>query len=254
MMPQPPSPGESPGKRDAVAAMFDDIAPRYDLLNRILSMGIDQRWRDAAIRRLEEDHPGRILDVATGTADVAVKALKLNPQKIVGVDISEAMLELGREKVRTLGADDRIELRKGDAEKLPFSDSQFDAALVAFGVRNFENLDRGLREIRRVLTPGGRLVVLEFSHPEAFPVKHVYQFYSHVILPFVGRVVSKNDAAYRYLPASVDVFPSGEAFLKRLRSAGYVDAEWKSLTFGIAALYSARNGSSRIEDRGSGDR
>ncbi len=237
-----PPPGESPGKRDAVAAMFDDIAPRYDLLNRVLSMGIDQLWRDEAIRTLEADHPRRILDVATGTADLAIKALKLDPEKVVGVDISEAMLALGREKILKISAEDRIELRNGDAEKLPFSDSQFDAALVAFGVRNFENLDRGLREIRRVLAPSARLVVLEFSHPRAFPVKQVYKFYSHVILPFVGRVVSKNDAAYRYLPASVDVFPSGDAFLEKLREAGYVDAEWKPLTFGIAALYSARAG------------
>lgn len=237
-----PSPGESPGKREAVAAMFDDIAPRYDLLNRVLSMGIDQRWRDQAIRRLEGDDPKRILDVATGTADLALKALALGPEKVVGVDISEAMLERGREKVREAGAEDCIQLLKGDAEKLPFSDSQFDAALVAFGVRNFENLDNGLREIRRVLTPGGRLVVLEFSHPDAFPIKQAYQFYSHVVLPFIGRVVSRNDAAYRYLPASVDVFPSGEAFLERLRIAGYVDMEWQALTFGIASLYSARHG------------
>lgn len=235
-----PSPGESPGKREAVAAMFDDIAPRYDLLNRVLSMGIDQRWRDEAIGKLKADQPRRILDVATGTADLAIKALKLNPEKVVGVDIAEAMLERGRVKVRDLGVEDRVELRMGDAEKLPFSDAQFDAALVAFGVRNFENLDNGLREIRRVLSPGGRLVVLEFSQPRVFPINHLYRFYSHVILPFVGRVVSKNDAAYRYLPASVDVFPSGEAFLQRLRSAGYTDAEWDPLTFGIASLYTAR--------------
>ena len=240
MTPKSPPPGESPGKREAVAAMFDDIAPRYDLLNRVLSAGIDQRWRDAAIERLRAERPRRILDVATGTADLAVKALKLEPEKVVGVDISEAMLEKGREKVRRLGVEERIELRLGDAEKLPFSDSQFDAVLVAFGVRNFENLDQGLREIRRVLTPGGRLVVLEFSHPTAFPIKQFYQFYSHVILPFVGRVVSKNDAAYRYLPASVDVFPSGENFLSRLRAAEYGAEEWEPLTFGIASLYSAR--------------
>ena len=240
MTPKSPPPGESPGKRDAVAAMFDDIAPRYDLLNRVLSAGIDQRWRDAAIERLAADRPRRILDVATGTADLAVKALRLDPEKVVGVDISDAMLEKGREKVRRLGVEERIELRIGDAEKLPFSDSQFDAVLVAFGVRNFENLDRGLREIHRVLMPGAQLVVLEFSHPSAFPIKHFYQFYSHVILPFVGRLVSKNDAAYRYLPASVDVFPSGEDFLNRLRAAEYRDEEWEPLTFGIASLYSAR--------------
>lgn len=234
-----PPPGEAPGKREAIAAMFDDIAPRYDLLNRVLSMGIDQLWRDEAIRLLEEDSPRRILDVATGTADLAVKALKVDPEKVVGVDISEEMLARGREKIRDMGLEDRIELRTGAAEKLPFSDAQFDAALVAFGVRNFEDLGRGLREMRRVLTPSGRLVVLEFSQPRAFPVKQLYQFYSHVVLPVIGRVVSRNEEAYRYLPASVDVFPSGESFLERLSEAGYMKAEWKPLTFGIASLYTA---------------
>ncbi len=239
-MKSPPPPGEAPGKKDAVAAMFDDIAPRYDLLNRMLSFGVDQRWRDRAISELETDRPRRILDVATGTGDLAIKALAVDPEKVVGVDISEEMLERGRGKVRDLGLEDRIVLQKGDAEKLPFSDSQFEAAVVGFGVRNFEDLDRGLREILRVLTPGGRLVVLEFSHPSAFPIKHLYQFYSHVVLPFVGRVVSKNETAYRYLPASVDVFPSGNAFVERLREAGFVDATWRPLTFGIASLYSGR--------------
>lgn len=238
MKTQPP-PGEAPGKKEAVAAMFDDIAPRYDLLNRVLSFGIDQQWRDRAIKLLEQDKPRRILDVATGTGDLAIKALAIEPEKVVGVDISEEMLEHGREKIRAQGLEDRITLRKGDAEKLPFSDSQFDAVVVAFGVRNFEHLEAGLREILRVLTPGGRLVVLEFSHPNVFPIKHLYKFYSHVVLPAVGRVVSKNAAAYRYLPASVDVFPSGEQFLSRLRDVGFVDTESVPLTFGIASLYSA---------------
>lgn len=239
MSTQPP-PGEAPGKKEAVAAMFDDIAPRYDLLNRILSFGIDQQWREKAVELLEQESPRRILDVATGTGDLAIKALDVNPEKVVGVDISEEMLELGREKIRERGLDDRITLQRGDAEKLPFSDSQFEAALVAFGVRNFENLERGLKEIRRVLTPGGQLIVLEFSRPSAFPIEHLYTFYSHVILPVVGRLVSKNAAAYRYLPESVDVFPSGEKFLDRLREAGFVDTDVTPLTFGIASLYSAR--------------
>lgn len=220
--------------------MFDDIAPRYDLLNRMLSFGIDQRWREEAIAELRPEQPRRILDVATGTGDLAIKALELNPEKVVGVDIAEEMLARGRHKIRVLGIEDRITLQRGDAEKLPFSDSQFDAALVGFGVRNFEDLDRGLREILRVLAPGGRLIVLEFSHPSAFPIKHLYQFYSHVILPFIGRMVSRNETAYSYLPASVDIFPSGDLFVERLRGAGFVDATFRSLTFGIASLYSGR--------------
>lgn len=248
MSTQPPA-GEAPGKKEAVAAMFDDIAPRYDLLNRMLSFGIDQQWRQKAVELLKEDRPRRILDVATGTGDLAIKALEVDPAKIVGVDISEEMLERGREKIEERDLGDRITLQAGDAEKLPFSDSQFDAALVAFGVRNFEDLGRGLREIRRVLSPGGRLVILEFSQPHAFPINHLYRFYSHVILPAVGRLVSKNEDAYRYLPASVDVFPSGEQFLDRLRESGYVDVETLPLTFGIASLYSARRPAKRDASR-----
>ncbi len=235
-----PPPGQAPGKKKAVEAMFDDIAPRYDLLNRILSFGIDQTWRDKAVHLLEEDGPKRILDVATGTGDLAIKALDLNPETVVGVDISEEMLAQGRRKVEALGLSSRVTLRRGDAEKLPFSDAQFDAALVAFGVRNFENLQKGLGEIRRVLRPGGALVVLEFSHPSAFPIKQAYEFYSHVVLPFVGRIVSKNSSAYEYLPASVDVFPSGRAFCDELRRSGYEAVEARPLTFGIATLYKGR--------------
>ncbi len=235
-----PPPGPAPGKKEAVEAMFDDIAPHYDLLNRLLSLGIDQTWRDEAVRFLEADRPKRILDVATGTGDLAVKALKLDPETVVGVDISEEMLARGRTKINRMGLSSRVTLRRGDAEKLPFSDAQFDAALVAFGVRNFEDLSRGLQEIYRALRPGGSVVVLEFGHPTAFPIKQFYGFYSHVILPLVGRLVSKNASAYNYLPASVDVFPSGEAFSDELRAAGYVDIRWKPLTFGIASLYKGK--------------
>ena len=217
--------------------MFDDIAPRYDFLNRLLSMGIDQTWRDRAIETLRAAEPKRILDVATGTADLAIKSLKLDPEKVVGVDISEEMLAIGREKVARLGESGRITLQRGEAEKLPFSNSQFDAALVAFGVRNFENLHEGLSEIWRVLRPGGSLVILEFSHPTSFPVKQFYGFYSHAVLPVIGRLVSKNKEAYKYLPASVDVFPSGEAFLERMREAGFREVSAQPLTFGIATLY-----------------
>ena len=236
----PPPPGEAPGKKEAVEAMFDDIAPRYDLLNRLLSLGIDQLWRDEAIKMLRDERPKRILDVATGTGDLALKALKLNPDKVVGVDLSEEMLTRGRAKLARSGEAGRVILQRGDAEKLPFSDAQFDAALVAFGVRNFENLQAGLIEIRRVLRPGGSLVVLEFSHPHAFPVKQLYTFYSHVILPVVGRFISKHPAAYEYLPESVDAFPSGDDFVVRMREAGYGEIRWKPLTFGIASLYRGR--------------
>lgn len=235
-----PPVGEAAGKKQQVEAMFDSIAPRYDLLNRVLSMGIDQQWRTKAVAMLSEIQPRRILDVATGTGDLAIKALSLDPEKIVGVDISEEMLRIGRDKIRELGEDARIEMRKGDSERLPFSDNQFDGALVAFGVRNFENLGRGLEEIHRVLKPGGKLVVLEFSHPRRFPIKQLYGFYSRHVLPRVGSALSGNDGAYRYLPDSVAAFPDGEAFLERMRSVGFRDTEWKPLTFGIASLYGGR--------------
>lgn len=229
--------GESPGKKEQVEAMFDSIAPRYDLLNRVLSFGIDQRWRRQAVDLLRDASPRRILDVATGTADLALQVLTLEPEKVIGVDISEEMLRIGRQKISEAGEEARVELRKGDSERLPFSDSQFDAALVAFGVRNFENLGRGLQEIQRVLRPGGKLVVLEFSHPRAFPVKQVYGFYSRYILPRVGGAVSGDAGAYKYLPDSVAAFPDGEDFLSQLDSVGFGELLWKPLTFGVASLY-----------------
>lgn len=229
--------GEARGKKDEVEAMFDAIAPRYDLLNRLLSFGIDRLWRKRAVAMLRVDRPQRILDVATGTADLAIEALALHPQKVVGVDLSEEMLERGRHKVRRLGEAGRVTLQRGDAERLPFSDAQFDAVLVAFGVRNFEHLEQGLREIRRVLRPGGAVVVLEFSRPRAFPVKQLYGAYSRHVLPRVGQAVSGDEGAYRYLPASVAAFPDGADFLERLRAAGFADVRWKPLTFGIASLY-----------------
>ena len=235
-----PPVGEVEGKKEQVEAMFDAIAPRYDLLNRVLSFGIDQRWRKQAVALLEAERPERILDVATGTADLAIEALRLDPKKVVGVDIAEEMLSRGREKIAEIGESDRVVLQRGDAEKLPFSDNQFHAALVAFGVRNFQDLDKGLAEIRRVLRPGGALVVLEFSKPRAFPIKQLYAFYSRYILPRVGRAVSKHDGAYRYLPDSVAAFPDGEAFLDRMRQAGYHEPTCRPLTFGIASLYKGR--------------
>lgn len=235
-----PPVGQVKGKKEQVEAMFDAIAPRYDLLNRILSMGIDQRWRRQAVEMLRQEHPGRILDVATGTADLAIKALSLDPQQVVGVDISEEMLKIGQQKIDRLGLSDRITLRRGDSERLPFSDKQFDAVLVAFGVRNFENLRRGLSEIKRVLKPRGSLVVLEFSHPQHFPVKQLYRFYSKNVLPRIGATVSKNQGAYRYLPESVNAFPDGERFLEEMKMSGFDDLIWKPVTFGIASLYKGR--------------
>ena len=229
--------GEAAGKKQQVEAMFDAIAPRYDLLNRVLSFGIDQWWRKLAVNWLRPDAPRRILDVATGTADLAIRALDLDPEKVVGVDISEEMLRVGREKLAQMGLADRITLQRGDSEKLPFSDNQFDAALVAFGVRNFEDLGRGLSQIARILRPGGRLVVLEFSHPRAFPIKQLYAFYSRYVLPRIGSAVSKDSGAYRYLPASVAAFPDGEDFLAVMQQSGFRNVQERRLTFGIASLY-----------------
>ncbi len=235
-----PPVGEAQGKRQQIETMFDAIAPRYDLLNRVLSLGIDQQWRKKAVALLREDNPKTILDVATGTADLAIQAMHLNPEKIVGVDIAEEMLRIGRKKLERMGLASRITLRRGDSQQLPFSDGAFDAALVAFGVRNFEDLQAGLREIRRVLKKNGALVVLEFSKPRAFPIKQVYSFYSRQILPRVGSAVSRNAGAYRYLPDSVAAFPDGEQFLMQMEEAGYDGLLWKPLTFGIASLYKGR--------------
>lgn len=232
--------GEVEGKKEQVEQMFDAIAPKYDLLNRVLSLGIDQQWRKAAVRLLQAERPRRILDVATGTADLALQAMTLGPERVIGVDIAEEMLAIGREKIARRGLTERITLQRGDAEHLPFDDDQFDAVLVAFGVRNFQDLDAGLREMARVLRPGGVLVVLEFSKPRAFPVKQAYGLYSRHILPRVGSAVSSDDGAYTYLPESVAAFPDGDDFLMRMRAAGYHDLLAKPLTFGIASLYRGR--------------
>ncbi|MCY7349148.1 MAG: bifunctional demethylmenaquinone methyltransferase/2-methoxy-6-polyprenyl-1,4-benzoquinol methylase UbiE [Cytophagaceae bacterium] len=225
------------GKKEQVAQMFDNISPKYDFLNHVLSAGIDILWRKKAIRLLAPAQPKKILDVATGTGDFAIEAMKLQPQKIVGVDISEGMLAIGREKVKKLGMDSVIELRKGDSERLPFSDNSFDAVIVSFGVRNFENLEKGLRDMNRVLKPGGTCVVLEFSKPRNVLFKAVYNFYFKYITPTIGAVFSKDKAAYSYLPESVQAFPDGADFLRIYEKAGFTQTKCIPLTFGVSSIY-----------------
>ena len=228
---------EEGSKTKQIATMFDNIAHRYDFLNRSLSMGIDIIWRKKAIAQLKEIQPKTILDVATGTGDFALEAMSLNPDKITGVDISVGMLELGKEKIAKKNLSDRIEMVVGDSENLPFEDNSFDAATVAFGVRNFENLQKGLADINRVLRPGGKLVVLELSTPTKFPIKQLFGFYFNNILPLFGRMLSKDDSAYTYLPESVNAFPDGEDFKKVMTAAGFERNTSRSLTFGICSLY-----------------
>ena len=226
------------GKKPHIRDMFDAIAPRYDFLNRVLSGGIDQIWRRNVIKLIASDFPERVLDVATGTGDLAIMAANYGLESVIGVDISEEMLEVGRGKVVSKGLSEKIDLQTGDAEKLPFSDKQFDAAMVAFGVRNFEDLAGGLAQIRRVLKPGGRLVVLEFSQPKSFPIKQLYSFYGRYILPGIGRLISGDSGAYTYLPESIAVFPEGNDFLEFMSDAGFSELSGRRLTFGIASMYS----------------
>lgn len=235
-----PYKNQTTSKKEQVAAMFDNIAHKYDFLNQLLSLGIHKGWRRKAIRLLEIQKPKTILDIATGTADFAIEAMKLNPTKVVGVDISEGMLKLGRDKINKLGLQNKIELKSGDSESLPFSDNSFDAITVGFGVRNFENLEKGVADIYRVLNPAGMLVILEFSKPIHFPVKQVYNFHFRYVTPFVGKLFSKDSSAYTYLPESVNAFPAGEEFLKILNNAGFKETKAISLTFGIASIYIAR--------------
>ncbi|MHA6249411.1 bifunctional demethylmenaquinone methyltransferase/2-methoxy-6-polyprenyl-1,4-benzoquinol methylase UbiE [Pontibacter sp. CAU 1760] len=228
---------QNDGKKSQVATMFNNIAGKYDFLNHFLSAGIDIVWRKKAVRLLAPEKPKLILDIATGTADFAIEALCLNPDKIVGVDISEGMLAVGRQKLVKKGLTDKIELKYGDSENLPFADNTFDAITVAFGVRNFENLEQGLADMYRVLKPGGTAVVLEFSKPRSFPMKQLYHFYFKNILPVVGKIVSKDNAAYTYLPESVQAFPDGERFIGIYQKVGFKNTKWHSLTFGISSIY-----------------
>jgi demethylmenaquinone methyltransferase/2-methoxy-6-polyprenyl-1,4-benzoquinol methylase len=226
-------------KKEQVADMFNNISGKYDFLNHFLSMGIDKGWRKKAIAEVAKVSPQAILDVATGTADLAIAASKLNPQKIVGIDIAAQMLDVGRGKIEDLKLTPVITLQLGDSEALPFADNSFDAVTCAYGVRNFEHLEIGLKEMCRVMRPGGKVAILEFSHPKQFPVKQVYKFYFKYILPTLGKMVSKHSKAYTYLPESVMAFPEGNVFCDTLLRCGYKDATARPLTFGITTLYTA---------------
>jgi demethylmenaquinone methyltransferase/2-methoxy-6-polyprenyl-1,4-benzoquinol methylase len=227
------------GKKVKVEAMFNEIAPKYDFLNHFLSLGIDISWRKKVRKLLADKNPKVILDVATGTGDLAIELSKLNPDRIVGLDIAANMLDIGKEKIKAKHLDAVIEMQLGDSENLPFNDHTFDAVTVAFGVRNFENLQKGLKEMHRVLKPGGTVAILEFSKPKKFPFKQVYNFYFRYILPGFGKLVSKSKDAYTYLPESVSAFPEDKDFINELMISGLTDTKQNRLTMGIATLYSA---------------
>lgn len=225
------------GKKEYVRTMFNDIASRYDFLNHFLSLNIDYLWRKNVINVLKPLKPKLILDVATGTADLALQAITLQPEKIIGIDISEEMLKIGQKKIFDKNKESVIQLINADSENMPLESDYFDACMVAFGVRNFENLKQGLKEMYRVLKPNAVLVVLEFSKPAKFPVKQFYNFYFKRILPVLGKLISKNDNAYMYLPESVNQFPDGESFTAILAEIGFKNLEIRKQSFGIASIY-----------------
>ena len=224
-------------KKQQVEEMFDNIAHRYDFLNHLMSLGIDKWWRRTAVNIVKKHNPKTVLDIATGTADFAIANNRAQPDKIIGVDIAEQMLAIGRVKIKEKGLDHKITLQRGDSENLPFEDNSFDAITVGFGVRNFENLEKGLKEMHRVLTAEGLVVVLEFSKPKVFPVKQLFYFYFHYVCPLIGKWFSKDSRAYTYLPESVDSFPEGNDFVVKLKEAGFQNIQCKPLTFGIASIY-----------------
>ncbi len=226
------------GKKQQVADMFDKIASRYDFLNRFLSGGADRRWRKTAIRELESIHPGIILDVATGTADLPVMMAKLlRPEKITGIDISTGMLDLGKQKIAKLGLNPLITLQEGDSEAINFPGASFEAVTVAFGVRNFQNLEKGLSEMFRVLKPGGKIMILEFSRPRKGPFLPLYKIYLRYLAPRIGKIVSGNLDAYQYLNDSVNAFPEGDAFEGILKKTGFINTYSKKLSLGICTIY-----------------
>ena len=227
-------------KKVQVTKMFDGVSKSYDLLNRIITLGIDIRWRKKVVKKLIPEHPKKILDIATGTGDLAIALSATKAEKIIGLDISPGMLSIGKDKVAEKNFDDRIEMVIGDSENLSFETASFDAVTVAFGVRNFENLDLGLQEIYRVLKPGGNFIVLETSVPEKSPFKEGYFFYSKIIMPFLGKLFSKDKAAYKYLSDSAAIFPCGEDFNNILIKNGFIEVENIPQTFGVASIYSAK--------------
>lgn len=234
-----PNEGSKVNKKLQVEQMFDNIAPKYDFLNRLMSLGIDIQWRKKVIQRLQAARKGQFLDVATGTADLAIMLASLQPKKVIGIDISQQMLNKGDEKIIEANVQDIVSLQKADSENLPFEDNTFDAATVSFGARNFENLDKGLGEMYRVLSPGGILIILEFSKVKVFPLKQLFAFYFRYITPTIGKIFSKNNTAYSYLPESVAAFPEGEEMCSILHKIGFKNSTCTPLSFGIASIYQA---------------
>lgn len=238
-------------KAKQVEAMFDNIAPTYDTLNHRLSWDIDKSWRKRAIKELRKHNPKTILDIATGTGDFAILAArKLRPTHknpllgkdlhIIGADISEGMMEIGRQKVEQMGLQEKISFMKEDCCALSFADNTFDAVMASFGIRNFQDLEQGLREMQRVLKPGGMLCVLELTTPVSFPMKQLFRIYSHTVLPLYGKLISKDTAAYSYLTKTIEAFPQGETMMRILHEAGFSQASFRRLTFGICTLYIAK--------------
>ncbi|WP_027881047.1 bifunctional demethylmenaquinone methyltransferase/2-methoxy-6-polyprenyl-1,4-benzoquinol methylase UbiE [Mesoflavibacter zeaxanthinifaciens] len=227
------------GKKEQVTKMFDTISKDYDGLNRVISFGIDIKWRKRVVEIVKKQQPKTILDIATGTGDLAINLAETSAEEIVGLDISPGMLEVGKEKVKAKQLNNRVKMIIGDSENMPFEDNTFDAITVAFGVRNFETLENGLKDILRVLKPGGTFVILETSVPTKFPFKQGYKAYSKFILPSIGRLFSKDKTAYKYLSESASVFPYGEALNNILRNIGFINVEDKPQTFGVATIYTA---------------
>ena len=228
---------DNKSKKQEVAEMFDNISARYDFLNHFLSLGIDKIWRRKAIKQLQSIPVKKIIDIATGTGDFAIAALKLNPEEVIGLDISAGMLAVGEQKMIKNKVDSIIKMQLGDSENIPYDSDYFDALTVGFGVRNFENLELGLTEMLRVLKPGGKAVILEFSKPKRFPIKQIFGFYSRYFIPFFGKRISKDAQAYSYLPESVAAFPEGKDFEDILRKIGYKNIESTLVSGGIATIY-----------------
>jgi len=227
------------GKKEQVAKMFDNISKNYDGLNRVISLGIDVKWRKKVVQIVGKNKPKQILDIATGTGDLAIMMSQLHPDKIIGLDISEGMLSVGKQKIAKAHLSDTITMVVGDSETMPFENDTFDAITVSFGVRNFANLAKGIREIARVLKPTGVLVILETSNPTKFPFKQGYKLYTNLILPIIGKLFSKDKVAYSYLSESANSFPFGEAFCNILQKNGFTDTEAAPVTFGVATIYTA---------------